>query len=358
MKVLFRLIAAAVLLVLTAAVVLTAKYAPELFSLWYPGFSQGILGAIGSVTEEVPLPLWEIGVAVLAVLFVWLLVRSFKKKRFWRWVSGLVLLASFLLFSFVTFWGAGHLLPTMSERIVTLRDSTASELYEATAYYAACLDALAPEMTRGADGKVIMGRFEDLVDKAEDSFESLAEHSPVIPEADFAVKELLVGDLFGYMGITGVFVPVTAESTVSPHTYPSSLPYTICHEMGHRVGACAEEDANFLAFLACVEQEDVRFRYSAAFNAFIYCYNALYEISPPAATKVWKTMTPLAQSDVALANTHYEPYEGKVQEAAQKVNDTYLKTAGQEAGVRSYGLVSDALIAWDRENVANLKNNA
>lgn len=358
MKALSRLIAAAVLLALTAALVLLAKYTPDLFSRWYPGFSQGILGAIGSVSEQVRLPLWEIGVAALVVLFVFLLVRAVKKKRFFRWVANLVLLASFLLCSFVAFWGAGHMLPTLSERIVTLKDSTAAELYAATAYYAACLDAMAPEMTRDAEGKVLMGEFEDLVDKAEESFESLAEHCPVIPEADFAVKELLVGDLFGYMGITGVFVPVTAESTVSPHTYPSSLPYTICHEMGHRVGACAEEDANFLAFLACVEQEDPRFRYSAAFNAFIYCYNALYEISPPAAGKVWKTMTPLAQSDVALANAHYEPYEGKVQEAAQKVNDTYLKTAGQEAGVRSYGLVSDALIAWYRENVVNLKNNA
>ena len=31
------------------------------------------------------------------------------------------------------------------------------------------------------------------------------------------------------------------------------------------------------------------------------------------------------------------------------LNDAYLKAAGQEAGVQSYGLVSDALIAWYRE---------
>jgi len=358
LKAISRLISAVVLLALTGAVVLTAKYAPELFSQIYPRLSQEILGVLSSVSSKVALPLWEVGVALLVVLFVWLLIRAVKKKRFWRWVTSLVLLASFLLFSFVTFWGAGHMLPTLSEQIVTLQDSTAQELYAATAYYAAQLDALAPEMTRGADGKVLLEDFDELAEKAEDSFEALAERYAVIPEAEFSVKELLVGDLFGYLGITGVFVPVTAESTVSPHTYPSSLPYTICHEMGHRVGACAEEDANFLAFLACVDHEDVQFRYSAAFNAFIYCYNALYKVSPPAASKVWKAMTPLAQKDVALANSHYEPYEGKVQEAAQKVNDTYLKTAGQEAGVQSYGLVSDALIAWYRENIANSKNNA
>jgi len=358
MKAVSRFISSAVLLVLTGGVVLAAKKAPALFQAWYPRFSQWILGILGGVSSVTVLPLWEVGVAVLTVLVVVTLIFALKRKKVLRWIAGVVLTASFLLFGFVTFWGAGHLLPTKASQIVTLKDSTAGELYAATAYYAAQLDALAPEMTRGEDGKVLLESFDALAEKAADSFAALSRKYPVIPEAKLTAKKLLVGDLFGYMGITGVFVPVTAESTVSPHTYPSSLPFTICHEMGHRLGACAEEDANFLAFLACVEHEDVQFRYSAAFNAFIYCYNALYKASPSMASAVWKGMTPLAQRDVALANAHYEPYEGKVQEVADKVNDTYLKAAGQEAGVQSYGLVSDALIAWYRENIAKTKNNA
>ena len=41
---------------------------------------------------------------------------------------------------------------------------------------------------------------------------------------------------------------------------------------------------------------------------------------------------------------HNKQYEGKVQEAAQAVNNAYLKTF-DEAGVKSYGLVVDYLIA-------------
>ena len=52
------------------------------------------------------------------------------------------------------------------------------------------------------------------------------------------------------------------------------------------------------------------------------------------------------------ANAHYEQYEGKVQDAAQKVNDTYLKAFSEESGVQSYGEAADLLIAW------YLKNNA
>ena len=36
-------------------------------------------------------------------------------------------------------------------------------------------------------------------------------------------------------------------------------------------------------------------------------------------------------------SAHYDQYEGKVQDAAQKVNDTYLKAFSEESGVQSYG---------------------
>ena len=43
------------------------------------------------------------------------------------------------------------------------------------------------------------------------------------------------------------------------------------------------------------------------------------------------------RADIQAANTHYAQYEGKVQDAATKVNDTYLKAFSEEAGVQSYG---------------------
>ena len=42
----------------------------------------------------------------------------------------------------------------------------------------------------------------------------------------------------------------------------------------------------------------------------------------------------------------------KVQDAAQKVNDTYLKAFSEESGVQSYGEAADLLIAWYLENNA------
>ena len=350
MKTISRFLSAGVLLALTAALVFVAKNFQDFFASWYPDLSQWLLGVIGGFTNSVPLPLWMLGLALAALWAVYSLIRNLMKGKFLRWVAGLTWGLSFFLFAFVLLWGAGHYLPTKTESILEVKTYSAQELAEATRFYAQRVDLYAPQMTRGEDGKVVLPEFDTMAREAENCCTALAARYKAIPTAELQAKELLLGDLFGYLGITGIFVPVTAESSVSPHTYPSSMPYTICHELAHRLGACAEEDANFLAFLACMESDDAIFRYSANYSAFIYCFNALSEVDRETAEEIWWGMSDLSRSDISLATAHYAPYEGKVQELSDSVNDAYLKAAGQEAGSRSYGLVSDALIAWYQEN--------
>ena len=69
-----------------------------------------------------------------------------------------------------------------------------------------------------------------------------------------------------------------------------------------------------------------------------------------AAAEVWASISETLKEDCRRANTHYDRYEGEVQEAAQKVNDVYLKAFQEESGVQSYGEVADLLIAWYMEN--------
>lgn len=95
-----------------------------------------------------------------------------------------------------------------------------------------------------------------------------------------------------------------------------------------------------------------RFSLLRAFGAYIYCHNALSKIDKTAASQIWSTLSDGVLADIRAANAHYEQYEGKVQDTAQKVNDTYLKAFSEESGVQSYGEAADLLIAW------YLKNNA
>ena len=148
------------------------------------------------------------------------------------------------------------------------------------------------------------------------------------------------------MGITGIFVDVTAESTVNPDCFVASLPYTMCHEAAHRLTIAGEDEANFAAFLAASASDDVMFRYSAYYSASIYVYNALYSADSGAARALWTKEREQLRLDMNAAGKHYEQYESKVREVSDKINDTYLKTYSEPKGVQSYGAVADYLIAW------------
>ena len=98
--------------------------------------------------------------------------------------------------------------------------------------------------------------------------------------------------------------------------------------------------------MACAANPSVEFQYSGYYSAFIHCYNALYDVDRDAAQALWDAAGTRLQTDIRAAGAHYRQFEGKVQTAAQAVNDAYLKTFSEELGVQSYGAVTDYLLAW------------
>ena len=84
-------------------------------------------------------------------------------------------------------------------------------------------------------------------------------------------------------------------------------------------------------------------------NAHLHKVLRHFQTDKTAASQIWSTLSDGVVTDLRAANEHYAQYEGKVQDAAQKVNDTYLKAFSEESGVQSYGEAADLLIqAIDR----------
>lgn len=348
MKTLSRVILSAILLALTGILVLTASNAPELVYSFYPDLSRRMAGTLASISAPFPFALWELAGLLVILWAVYTLVRSFARHRgLLRWLSGVVLGFSAALLVFVAVWGLGHFGPDVGEQMgLEVREYTENELYDAARHYTEQANACALQVKRDGDGVVDFSDFRVLSTQAGQGYEKLAEQYSCFRGSNAPVKRLTAQELYSSFGITGIFMPFTGESGVNPDTFEASLPFTMCHEIAHRMAFPAEDDANFCAYLACMENPSPEFRYSGAYSAFLYCYNALYEVSPSRAAQVWETASPQLRADCHAASVHYEPYEGAVQDAAQAVNDAYLKAFQEEDGVKSYGAAADYLIAW------------
>lgn len=347
-KTILRVTLSGTFAVLTALMILAAKYLSPVVFAFYPAVSRQILGILAGATSVLPLAVWELAVVALVLCFVVTLIRALVRRRIVRWLAGLLLLLCVFAFAFVGVWGLNYYAPSMQSRLeLPARQYSAAELKEAAMYYRDMANATAPLVERDENGVMRAGDFDALADAAGDGYETLAQTMECFDGSTVRVKKLLSSPILGATGTTGVFICLTGESGVSTTTFSASLPFTMCHEIGHRMAFAREDEANFAGYLACEASERVDFRYSGYYSAFRYCYNALHRVDPTAAAEVWQGCCGELLTDCAAASAHYDKLENKTASAVYtEVYDTYLKGFSVESGVQSYGEVADLLLTW------------
>ena len=331
-----------------------------LVDMVYPYVIRTLQNYLAQWTSIVDYPVWQLLAVVLAVLILASLVLVIALKRsFVQWLGWVlaVFAAIFMLHTIV--WGLSYHAGDLAD---DLRLETGSynldELTEATEYYRDKAMALAEQVKRDEKGNVDFAAFEELAEKAGEGFRILTyeKHYPVFAGSRLPVKKLGWADMYTSMGITGVTFGLTGEAAVNPQIPDVTVPFTMIHEMAHRMCIANERDANFTGFLACSVHPDLEFQYSGYFMAYRYCYNALAGVNHPsaaaAAARVKSGVSKLLQHDMDYYSHFFSSNKNNIAtDFADTMNDTYLKTSGDEGGIRSYGQVCDLLVSWHIQTV-------
>lgn len=348
-----RLICGAALIAVVLIVIPAAKANPEAVRERFSPFSRAACDVLSRVFSVFPFSFVEIsaylGIAAI-IASILLLALRWGRRGGWlsviRWFSYIFIIASCVLFVFVFTWGLNYYASPLSDYLeLDVEPRSQGELYETAEYYLELMNEYSVLVRRDENGVADLGSFQTLADQCADGYTALAQVYPVFEGSYEPPKKVLFWQFMSRTQITGIFVPFTAECNINPDCAPTSMPFTIMHEMAHRFGFAPEDEANFTALLACRESSVPEYLYSGYYTAFVYCYNAVAKIDKDKQAELWNAMSEGASKDVVAAITHYQRYEGKISKVADKVNDTYLKTMNQEAGVESYGNVVDLLIA-------------
>ena len=162
-------------------------------------------------------------------------------------------------------------------------------------------------------------------------------------------KELIFSEILSYQQLTGIYLPFTVEANYNGDMTSYNKPFTVCHELSHLRGFMQEQEANFIAFLACTGSERTDFQYSGYLSGWVYCMNALYRADPESWQEVRSLIDAAAEPDLAANNAFWDRYEGPVSDTAERINDTYLKVNGQADGVKSYDRMVDLVVAYYTE---------
>jgi len=331
-----------------------------LVDMIYPYVSRMVMDYLAVWTAPLEFCLWQVivvaaVVAVIALVVVMIVLRLNPV----RWTGWILALCSLVYLLHTLVFGLNYYAGDLADDIrMEKRPYTVEELASAATYYRDMANLLAVQVPRDGEGNAKFNDFEVLAVQAADGFDTLVHgySYPIFAGNTQPVKKLGWADMYSSMGITGVTMGLTGEAAVNPQIPDVTLPFTMCHEMAHRMSIATERDANFGAFLACQANEDIQYRYSGYFMAYRYCYNALISANTVAASgaaaRIASEASPQLQQDMKNYTLFFSSKrDEKATEFANTVNDTYLKTSGDEAGVASYGEVCDLLVNWHYKTI-------
>ena len=360
MKYWFGYLTAAIFGAITWVLMQFGEKFTNLVDMVYPYVIRNVQNYLAQWTSVVEYPVWQLLAIVLAVLILASLVLVIILKRnLIQWAGWVVAVFAFLFMLHTLLWGLSYHTGDLSEDLrLDVSSYNLEELTEATEYYRDKANALADQVKRDADGNVDFADFEILAKKAQDGFRVLTynKHYPVFAGSTLPVKKLGWADMYTSMGITGVTFGLTGEAAVNPQIPDVTLPFTMAHEMAHRMSIANERDANFAAFLACSVNPDLEYRYSGYFMAYRYCINAMSGINnqsaAAAAARIKDGASALLKADMLSYDRFFAVKKNDLAtDVADTLNDAYLKTSGDTAGIASYSQVCDLLVNWHLQTV-------
>lgn len=347
---------AAILGFFTWALMEFAKTHTALIDMVYPYVTRMIQGFLAEWSAGVSFCLWQvIAVALIMGIMASIVLMIVFRWNFIQWLGWVVAGASILLFCHTAVYGLNGYAGSISEDLrLEMSEYTQDELEQATIYFRDQANALASQIHRDANGDPEYPSFQEMAQQAGEGFQNLVyqDAQPIFAGSTLPVKELGWADMYTSMGITGFTMSLTGEAAVNPQIPAVSIPFTMCHEMAHRMSIATESDANMAAFLACRANSGIEFQYSAFFMAYRYCYNALYSHDAEAARAIKEGINDALYQDLSYYNRFFTEHRDETAEqVADTVNDTYIKLGGDERGTASYGAVCDLLVCWHIQEI-------
>lgn len=179
--------------------------------------------------------------------------------------------------------------------------------------------------------------------------EKLGEEYPVLNRSMYsAPKPVLMSGVMSGVGIAGVFVPFTMESNINVDLPFFALPATMVHELAHQCGFMREDEANYIAYLACRQSDQPLMLYSGLFSAFYHSIDALEEADAELAAKIRSDLSPAVQYDIEQHEQFWDRHDSIISDISRTVIDINLKLNNQNDGVASYNRMVELLLAEQR----------
>ena len=325
---------------------------PEFSDIFNRYVSPFVRGFLATLTGWIPFSLAEFFLLMIPLIVIAIVVFGLKRySSSWRDVlifSLTILSVAAYVFSTFTLGFVPAYRGSRLDKKLELdkQPVSADELRDTTYAVLEELTAIESEIGFKSDGFSVMPySYEELNDKLMDAYDVACDKYDFIPKLHSRVKRVMLSEPMTYTHISGVYTFFTGEANINTNFPDYTLPYTAAHELAHQRGIAREDEANFIAFLVCLESDDPYIRYSGLLNMYEYVASPLSahtELYLPIAGSIDENV----RREMIAYSKFFDKYRGSAAgKISEGINNSYLQSVGT-AGTKSYGMVVDLAVAY------------
>ncbi len=331
-------------------------YAAHIYPLWTQTY--------GRLTSLLPFSFGEILIMIavfgiplsLAAMVILLIVMKGRRKKVakifgfvYGWIIAFVVttetLNCFILYHCSTF---------AELNCIAVTEHTDEELEALGAQLVEEINACSEDVSRDENGRFVLSA--DLDDTARNAVAGLSDEFKNLDGYYVKPKSIICSFFMSQMDLMGIYFPFSMEANYNADMFAAKQPATICHEIAHTKGYIQEDEANFIAFMACERSDNADYRYSGYLSALTQVRNKIFEYADydkkvafdnSISDLVWTDMDANSEYWESVREADDTVFDSQtVSEVSDKAMETSLQLNGVEDGKKSYGRMVDLMLNY------------
>lgn len=316
------------------------KFFPSFVETYY---SNGIYPFLAKISRYlfgwIPFSIGDIFYLFILFLTIRWLYKNIKriKKDFKNFLVEIAATLSIVYFTFNILWGFNYYREPLHKSLNLDTKYTTEQLIETTKRFIKKSNEMHRKLGYADSVKIDLPYTDDEIFKASiNGYQNISNTYPNLNYAPLSLKNSSWSLGLTYMGYSGYFNPFSGEAQVNKKIKTYKFPVVSCHEQAHQIGYARENEANFLAALATINNDDPYIQYSGYIFTLRYCINEIARRDIDTYRVLLKTINPGILISYKEMRDFWESYENPFEVISKAFWNQFLKANNQSKGIMSY----------------------
>lgn len=326
-----------------------------------PGFveqfySLGLYPLLGKISRYIfgwiPFSMGDLFYILLIVLAIRWCIKNFKRFI----VSPLAIITeilatlSIVYFMFHFLWGFNYYREPLHKALAIEADYTTETLMKVTKKLIVKSNELHNKLGFADSTKIDLPYTQqEMFVSSKNGFDNLKKQFPHLALSPQSIKKSTSSLGLTYMGYSGYLNPFSGEAHVNGLIKTYKFPVVSSHEQAHQLGYAKENEANFIATLATVSNDDPFIQYTGYIFALRFCLTELgrrdmqlyEEVRPTIHYGIIKSYLEMSQ--------FWDSYNNPFEDVSKLFYNRFLQANNQPDGIKTYSYMVALVVNYFEE---------